>query len=121
MKFFSSFLFFCLLTSSSWGSEQNKILKTPEGDFILYAKNNFWVSKNCLEKKCDALKSHSPKESKADAGKWIGNPSSAFCEVSGGKYIIGKLPSGDEDGLCLLKDKSYILSWDYYYRNKAKK
>lgn len=120
MKLFSSFLFFCLLTFSSWGSEQTKLLKTPDGEFTLYSKTSLWVSKNCLKSECEALKSHSLKEVKTDSGKWIGNPASAFCEKSGGKYIIGKLPSGDEDGLCVLKDKSYILSWDFYYRNKGK-
>lgn len=120
MKFFSSFLFFCLLTFSSWGSEQTKLLKTPDGDFILYSKNNIWVSKSCLKKECEALKRHTLKVGKTESGKWIGNPASAFCEETGGKYLIGKLPTGAEDGLCIFKDKSYILSWDFYYMNKGK-
>lgn len=105
-------------TTSVWAKDPEVLLIMSGHDqYSLQKKEDVWVSSHCLKSDCQALKKAEIKPSKNENGL-AGHPAADFCEQEGGKYVTGKRVSGDEDGVCVFKDKSYILGWDYYKRNE---
>lgn len=90
------------------------ILKTPDKTYKLFQKSGLRVSESCLKGPCDALKVPSSQTNTSTTKSFTGHPAAKFCGLQGATYIIAKRESGDEDGLCQFKDKSYILGWDYF-------
>lgn len=91
-------------------------LKVKDKVYTFHDKNGQRVSEECLKKECLALKSK-PVETKKES-KYTGHPAADYCEGNGGEYVVGVRETGDEDGLCLFKDKSYSLGWDYFKEGK---
>lgn len=89
-------------------------LKGQETTYVFFQKSGLRVSESCLKGPCDALKVPSAQRDTPTSKSFTGHPAAKFCELQGATYIIAKRESGDEDGLCQFKDKSYILSWDYF-------
>ncbi|MFP5384625.1 MAG: DUF333 domain-containing protein [Bacteriovoracia bacterium] len=119
MKFL--FVILVLLQSIAWSNEsQGLTIQTKDKVYRFHQKENVRVSENCLKSNCLALQRAELKTKKAD-GKYVGHPASDFCEQEKGEYIVGKRESGDEDGVCVFKDNSYILGWDYFKRNQKEK
>lgn len=121
MRFFPSFLLFILIPFSAWGIGPSKTLKTVQGELPLILKNELWVSPHCHKTPCLALKRPAKSAAKTEGSPYITQPAASFCESHGGKYLIGKYSSGNEDGICRFKDQSYILAWDYYYKFREQK
>lgn len=116
MKF--SLFILLLMSFSAWSTDPEVLqIKSKQDQYTLQKKDNVWVSENCLKSDCQALKKVEIKKVKSEDGL-VGHPAADFCEQEGGKYVTGKRTSGDEDGVCVFKDKSYILGWDYYRRNE---
>lgn len=119
MKFLIFIIF--LFQAIAWSSDQEILsIITKDKVYRLQKKENVWVSENCLKSGCLALKKTEIKTKKAP-GQYVGHPASDFCEQEKGEYIVGKRNSGDEDGVCVFKDHSYILGWDYFKRNRKEK
>ena len=95
-------------------------ITTKDKVYRLQKKENVWISENCLKSDCEALKKAQIKNKKAH-GQYTGHPASDFCEQEKGEYVVGKRDSGDEDGVCVFKDQSFILGWDYFKRNQKEK
>lgn len=96
------------------------ILKAREKSYEVVSHQGVRVSQDCLKTLCDALKPALKQVPPKPKKSFIGNPAASFCEIQGARYEIAKRASGDEDGLCVFKDQSYILGWDYFKRNEAK-
>jgi len=114
-------LFTLIFSSLSWSQDRPLILKSPENQYVLHRKNKAWVSETCLKAKCQALNQAKGKNKNPSTSQWASHPAAAFCEQNQGKHITVTRPTGDQDGLCLFPDKSFILSWDYFYLNRQKK
>ena len=112
---------FIFVSLNSFAISEVKILKTSEGEFQFEHFNNSWVSKSCKTSSCLALMLVRTKLSHVDkSGKWTKQPAAEFCLSNEGKYLVGNYSDDSQDGLCLFKDKSFILGWDYYYRHHPK-
>ena len=105
----------------SWSVDRTLILKSPENQYVLHRKNKTWVSETCLKSKCQALNPAKGKNKNPSTSQWASHPAAAFCEQNQGKYITASRPTGDQDGLCIFPDKSFILGWDFFYLNRQKK
>lgn len=109
-----------LFSISVWATDPTVLtIKVKDKNFNFQKKEDVWVSESCLKDDCTALKKAEIKTKKSSDGL-AGHPAADFCEQEGGEYVTGKRLSGDEDGLCVFKDKSFILGWDYYKRNEKK-
>lgn len=106
---------------SLWASDKDiLVIKSSSREYVLKKSEGSWVSESCLKSSCLALKKTEIKQQDSKDG-FVGHPAASFCEQTQGEYVVGKRASGDEDGLCVFKDKSFILGWDYFYRNKKEK
>lgn len=114
-------LYALFFSGPSWSQEKPLVLKSREDQYVLHRKEKSWVSEQCLKTKCQALSPARIKTKPPSTSKWASHPAAAFCEQNQGKYITASRPSGDQDGLCLFPDKSFILGWDYFYLNRQKK
>ena len=111
----------CMVTAIPLFASESKDLKSENQNFKLFSKEKLWVSESCLKKDCLALKQGDSKVLRDPSNQFTGQPAAQFCIENDGKYVVGKYESGDEDGLCIFNDKSYILGWDYYKNNRGKK
>lgn len=100
---------------------QAETLKSQDKKEWPLVKVNEWkVSESCL-KSCLALKPVKPQVVKQESkSKFLEHPAASFCESQKGKYVTAQYQNGDEDGLCVFEDGSYILGWDYYQKNQPK-
>lgn len=98
-------------------------LKSSDGKVWTFViKDNYKVSESCLKTSCLALNTINQKENKqTQSGKYLNHPAAGLCEIHHGKYIVGTYKNGDEDGICVFKDQSFILGWDFYKRHQPKK
>lgn len=102
-------LFLIIFPLICWS--ESKQLVVDGKTYVLLKKDAIWISDGCLRNKCQALKIQK-KPLLSDA-----HPAAELCEKAGARYLVGRYPSGDMDGICLFKDDSFILGWDFYYRN----
>lgn len=93
-------------------------LKTQEKTVLKFIEKDKWrVSAHC-EKECLALKDYQSKWKSFKRGK--GNPASEFCFHVGGIDKVASYENLDQDGVCIFKDGSFIISWDLYRKNVRK-
>lgn len=111
----------CLVSAIAAFASESKVLKHKNQNFKLLSKEKLWVSESCLKNNCLALKKVTARALRDPSNQFTGQPAAQFCVENDGQYIVGKYESGDEDGLCVFKDKSYILGWDYFKYNRGKK
>lgn len=104
-----------IMLSTSVLAGESLILKSrDQKSYQFFDKSGVRVSESCLKGPCEALKTPPLRESPKTSKSFTGHPAARFCEEQKAVYIIAKRESGDEDGICLFKDKSFILAWDYY-------
>lgn len=116
MKIFMLFLF--VLSFQTLAVESPLTLKsTDKKEWLFLNKDGLRVSADCLKNPCQALKVSKVSTEKMDKI----HPAAAYCTLLDGKYEIAKHTDGDEDGICIFIDSSFILAWDLYYLHYPKK
>lgn len=116
MKIFM--LFLLVLSLQTLAAENPLILKSAEKkEWVFHNKDGLRVSSDCLKDSCQAVKASKVSTEKMDKT----HPAAAYCTLLDGKYEIAKHTDGDEDGICVFKDSSFILAWDLYYLHYPKK
>lgn len=88
--------------------------------YQLFVKDGVRVSESCLKASCQALVPVKNSVLGKASSKYLDHPAASLCQSQKGKYEIARHTNGDEDGLCVFSDKSYVLAWDYYKRNTQK-
>lgn len=110
-------LILAIFTSFQAFAEMKTFKKNNES-YQLIEIDGVWVSKNC-QKNPSCLALSAP--TKGQQMNKAANPFAEFCQQSGAKYESVSDNLGLGEGLCIFKDKSYIIARDYFTKFKVKK
>lgn len=95
----------------------HKFSKGPARKIKIEKLSGFHVNSKCIENKNECLALIS-KPKKGETQNLSGNPASDFCSANNGKSEILRDSKNNEYDFCVLNDKYFVDSWDFYSLNK---